>query len=292
MPVSNKDIARYYDTNQVFYTLFWSRTALHYGFWYEDTKSLAEATLNTDKFVVDALVIDSEDTVLDAGCGVGGTSIHIAESTGAMVEGITLSDVQLKMARTMAAKSPAAHLLNFSKQDFTRTNFGENKFSKVFGIESVCHAHRKIDFLKEAYRIMKPGGRIAVVDFYLSRENLDAQEMKIYRKTIEGWALPNLTTTEEFSESLKQAGFKHVTFHNMLEHIRKSSERIYYQKLFWWLVDYLKSRLAIGREDLSSRYQKALFERGIATYGVFVAVKPEDASAFPDSVTDTRSARG
>jgi cyclopropane fatty-acyl-phospholipid synthase-like methyltransferase len=248
---------------------------LHYGFWYEDTKSLAEAILNTNKFVVDVLAIDSKDTVLDAGCGVGGTSMHIAETTGAIVEGITLSDVQLKVARRKAAKSDVDSMLNFSKQDFTKTNFRDNTFSKIFGIESICHAHRKIDFLNEAYRIMKPGGRIAVVDLFLTKENLDAQEMKIYTKTIEGWALPNLSTTEEFSKFLKQVGFKHIAFHNMLDHIRKSSEKIYYRKLFLWPIDYLKSRLGIGHEDLSSRYQKALFDRMIATYGVFVAVKSE-----------------
>lgn len=274
MPVSNEDIERYYDTNQVFYTLFWSRTALHYGFWYEDTKTVAEAVLNTNKFVVDALAIGSGDTVLDAGCGVGGTGIYVAETTGAAVEGITLSEVQLKIARRRASKSPAARLLNFSKQDFIKTNFRANTFSKVFGIESICYAYRKIDFLKEAYRIMKPGGKIAVVDFFLNRDNLDAQEMKIYANTLRGWALSNLSTAEGFQQLLGQAGFEHIAFHNMLDHIRKSSEIIYFQKLFLWPIDYLKSKLGIGREDISSRYQKALFDRGIATYGVFVAGKP------------------
>ena len=248
---------------------------MHYGFWYEDTKSLAEAILNTNRFVVDALAIDFKDTVLDAGCGVGGTSMYVAETTEAIVEGITLSDVQLKIARRRASKALAARLLNFSKQDFTKTNFRENTFSKIFGIESICYAHRKIDFLNEAYRIMKPGGRIAVVDLFLNKENLDVQEMKIYTKTIEGWVVPNLSTTEEFSKSLEQVGFKNVAFHNMLDHIRKSSEKIYYQKLLWCPIDFLKSRLAIGREDLSSIYQKALFDRRIAIYGVFVAVKSE-----------------
>jgi ubiquinone/menaquinone biosynthesis C-methylase UbiE len=166
-------------------------------------------------------------------------------------------------------------LLNFSKQDFTRTNFKENTFSKIFGIESICYAHRKIDFLQEAHRIMKPGGRIAVVDLFLSKENLDAKEMEIYTKTIQGWAIPNLSTTEEFSKSLEQAGFRDVDFHDMLDHIMKSSMKIYYRKLLWHPIDILKSALTIGREDLSSMYQKTLFERRIATYGVFVADKSE-----------------
>ncbi|MCA1568603.1 MAG: class I SAM-dependent methyltransferase [Acidobacteria bacterium] len=111
MPISNKDVARYYNTHQIIYTLFWSRTALHYGFWYEDTNSLAEAVLNTNRFVIDAMAIDFNDIVLDAGCGVGGTSIHVAETTGAKVEGVTLSDVQLKIARKRVSKSPAASTL-------------------------------------------------------------------------------------------------------------------------------------------------------------------------------------
>lgn len=275
MPISNKDIARYYDRHQIIYTLFWSRTALHYGFWYEDTKSLAEAVLNTNRFVVDALAIDSRDTVLDAGCGVGGTSIHVAETTGATVEGVTLSDVQLKIARKRASRSPAASLLNFSKQDFTKTNFREKTFSKVFGIESVCYAHRKIDFLNEAYRIMKPGGKIAVVDLFLTKENLDAQEMKIYTKTIGGWLVPNVSTKEGFWKSLEQAGFKNVAFHNMPNHIRRSTEKLYYRNLLFYPLAFLKSRLGIGRENFSPIYQKALFDRKIATYGIFVAVKSE-----------------
>lgn len=275
MPVSNRDIARYYDKHQIIYTLFWSRNALHYGLWYEDTKNLAEAISNTNRFVADALAIGPADTVLDAGCGVGGTSVHIAETTGAKVEGITLSDVQVKIARRSAIGSPAAGLLHFSKQDFTATNFRENTFSKVFGIESICYAHRKIDFLNEAYRVMMPGGKIAVVDLFLTRGDLDAQEVTIYKKTIGGWVVPNVSTTEDFQESLEQAGFKDVAFHNLAEHIKKSTEKLYYRNLPFYPLAFLKAKLGLGRENFSPIYQKALFAKRIATYGAFVAVKPE-----------------
>lgn len=274
-PVLNKDIAHYYDTNQVFYTYGWSRTALHYGFWYEHTKTIAEAVLNTNRFVIEALAIDSNDIVLDAGCGVGGTSIHVAETTAAKTEGITLSNVQLQIARRRTANSTAASLLSFSQQDFCKTNFSDNTFSKVFGIESVCYAQRKIDFLSEAYRIMTPGGRIAVVDFFLHKDNLGLQEKKIYTNMVQGWAVPNFSTVHGFMKSLEQAGFTNIAFQDMLHHIRKSIKEIYYRKLLWSPVDLLKSTLGIGRKDVSSLYQKAFFEKSIGTYGVFVATKPK-----------------
>ncbi|MEK6336489.1 MAG: class I SAM-dependent methyltransferase [Acidobacteriota bacterium] len=271
--VSKDDIARYYDTQQIFYTLFWSRTALHYGFWYQDTKSLSQAVLNTNNFVIDTLAIDSGDTVLDAGCGVGGTSIHIAETTGARVHGITLSDVQLRIARKRAGSSSAAHLLNFSKGDFTQTLFTEKSFSRVFGIESICYAKTKTDFLNEAYRIMMPGGMIAIVDLFLAKHDFDVEEMKIYTKTIEGWTIPNLATVSDFWTYLEHAGFNDISFFNMLPEIKKSSRRMYFQKLLWSPVDLILSRFSIGRENVSAKYQRPFFDRGIGVYGVFIATK-------------------
>jgi tocopherol O-methyltransferase len=271
---SRNAIAEYFDTEQIFYTLFWSRTALHYGLWYPDTKSLAQAILNTNNFIIDALAIDSSDTVLDAGCGVGGTSIQIAETTGARVCGITLSDVQLKIARRRASKSCAAHLLTFSREDFTSTLFSENTFSRVFGIESVCYTKKKTDFLNEAYRLLIPGGMIAVVDLFLSRDELDVEEGKIYEKTIGGWTIPNLATVEDFWTYLEHAGFNHISFQNMLPEIEKSSKRMYFQKLLWSPVDLILSRFSIGRENVSAKYQRPFFDRGIGMYGAFIATKP------------------
>ena len=67
MAITRQDIASYYDRQQGVYDRWWSSTALHYGLWYEDTKTLAEAFTNTDKAVIDVLGIGPGDRVLDAG---------------------------------------------------------------------------------------------------------------------------------------------------------------------------------------------------------------------------------
>lgn len=268
------EIAEYYNTHQSSYTRFWSRTALHYGLWYDDTKSLAEAITNTNELVVRMLAISSDDVVLDAGCGVGGTSVYIAENTGARVEGVTLSEVQLNIAQGHAAQSTSANRLTFSIQDYTSTNFEAETFSKVFGIESICYAYDKIDFLNEAFRIMHPGGRIVVIDTFLTKDELNPTEQYIYEKFIGGWVVPNLASQTQFHDLLVRAGFTNVKYYDLRQQIEPSVRRVYRFSLVTSPWNYVKSKLGLARENLSATYQKAAFDRQIAMYGVFAAMKP------------------
>lgn len=266
----NAAITRYYDTHQSYYTRFWSPHALHYGLWYEETRSLSEAIENTDARVLDALRVTPDDDVLDAGCGVGGTSTFIAERTGARVEGITLSSVQLRIARERAAHLPS---VNFSLQDFTCTTFDSGTFSKLFGIESVCYAHPKMAFLQEAYRLLRPGSRIAIIDTFLTKDHLTSSENRIYQRFIKGWAVPDLPTQSSFADAMINAGFVDVQFCNLQENIWPSVRRVFLSGLLTGPINLCKSRFRLAPENLSALYQKPLFEKQLAIYGLFVAEK-------------------
>jgi len=272
--VSAHEVAEYYDNQQVFYSYLWSQTALHYGFWFDDTRTLAEALTNTDRVVADALHIEPDDRVLDAGCGVGGTSLYIAETTAARVDGITLSSVQLRIALAKAARSTAASRLSFSQQDFTSTLFDAGAFSKIFGIESISHAPNKIAFLDEAYRLLRPGGRLLICDGFLTAENFAPDLRETYERFLDGWALPNLATIADFRESLTRAGFSQITFHDMQRYIGRSIRRIYWHGVTTSIFSFIRALSGSPRRDLAARHQKTLFARGVMIYGFFTADKP------------------
>jgi tocopherol O-methyltransferase len=266
-------VANYYDTHQFSYTHFWSPTALHYGLWFPETKTLREATRNTDRLVASSLQLTSEDVVLDAGCGVGGTSIFVAERFGANVEGITVSQVQLRVAERARLASSASARTRFTKQNFHKTNFDDSTFSAVFGVEAICYAQPKAAFLAEAYRVLRRPGRVVIVDTFLNTVSLTASETTIYAKFIDGWIVPDLPTRDEFAAGLATAGFSDITFHNLQNLIWPSVRRVFLSSLLTAPANLITSRLGLGRENLSAFYQKAFFERGLGTYGMFTARK-------------------
>src|ERR1043165_3861889 len=263
MSTSLADIERYYDRQQFFYTYLWSRSALHYGLWYPETKTLGEAIGNTDRLVSQLLNIHSGDTVLDAGCGVGGTSLFIAGTTQARVEGITLSQVQLEIARRECMRLGLENHVRFSRQDFCNSAFSDMAFSKIIGIESVSHALEKADFVGEAYRLLGIGGRLGVCDVFLTYDQMPTTHELIYSRFLNGWALPNLVSRHLFSTLLKSAGFDDVVFYDLRELIERSIARIYRHGLLTRPFSILKSLGQSVRRDYPARYQKVLFDEGI-----------------------------
>ena len=162
--MDNDYIAKYYDETLPYYKYLWSKeaNALHYGFWDKETRNVQEALLNENKFLAEAADIKVTDKVLDAGCGIGGSSIWIAKNIGADVVGITLSEKQLGEAKKLAAENNlnSKVKLDFRLGDYLKIGFSDNAFDVIWAIESVCHTEDKADFLKEAYRILIPRGRL------------------------------------------------------------------------------------------------------------------------------------
>jgi tocopherol O-methyltransferase len=275
----SSSIGRYFDQTQILYNLFWAPGALHFGFWEEDTATLAEATRNTNRLVALRLAISGADRVLDAGCGTGGTSIHLAESCGATVVGINLSQLQVRCARHQSRLSLAAARVRFLQRDFVASGFAPASFTKVVAIESVVHAPSKTAFIHEAFRLLKPGGQLAVLDAFLRTPSLPEPEAGFYRDILTGWHLGPIPTMDEFGEQLRAAGFVEVSCEDKTDAIRPSSRRMFYLGRMLYPLICLLAFLRLVPHSLRGcaiavMRQKRLFDQGWARYCVFVARKP------------------
>jgi len=277
----NEKIRKYYAENQVFYNLFWmnrKNLSMHYGFWDGDTKNLHEALLNQNRVVAEKLNIRDSDMVLDAGCGVGGIGIWLAKNYGVKVIGITVSGKQVRLAKKNAINKKVGHLVNFYVKDFTSTGFPDNSFTKVFGNESICYAERKENFIKEAFRLLKPRGRLVVCDGFLNKADLDETKQKIFNDWLDGWAVPSLSTVNDFREDLRKAGFKNIEFTDKTKEVEPSSKRLYMRGILGYPIIKILNLVKVTSETqvknvVACVKQYKIINDRIMIYGIFSVQK-------------------
>lgn len=231
---SNKEVENYYDQTEVHYRQFWKlekTMGLHYGVWDETTKTLPEAILNTNKQLMLLGHIQKGERVLDAGCGVGGSSIYLAKNLGCRCTGITLSKKQTITAANFAKREGVSELVDFQQQDYTNTNFPDNTFDVAWAMESMTTATSKPAFFKEMFRVLKPGGRLVVADFFKTHE-FDIESDPDMLMMFNGWAISDIQTVEQFQNDGKAAGFDVMEARDNTEAVRKSVNSLY--KAYIW----------------------------------------------------------
>ena len=282
MNKQKQKIAEYYDVTLPYYKRFWHRdpesNAIHYGFWEKNTRTLKEALLNENRFLMEAVGITEGAKVLDAGCGIGGSAIWLAKNKKVHVVGITLSERQLEKAKKLAMENGVSDKTEFYLNDFVNTGFPEHSFDVVWAEESSCYAENKKVFLQEAYRILRRGGKVIVADGFLYREPQSEQEENLYRDFLDGLVLPNLANIKQFRTDMEAVGFRNIKFWDKTKETEPSSKIMYRRvKLFYPLAKFFNFLHIIP--DLLINNSKAglaqwgLVKSGLGGYGVFYGEK-------------------
>ncbi len=214
------DIADYYDQSYWDYRTSWLNSknlAIHYGYWSDSTQSHSDSLIEMNTVLANQLDLKPGDHVLDAGCGIGGSSIWLAENYGVKVTGITISPTQVEQANKNAKRRGVDHLVSFKLEDYTNTSFGDETFDHVWGLESICYALKKSDFVKEAYRVLKKGGCFAVADGFANKRELTKAEWKHVLKVLNGWSMPNMSMPSEFKSFMRDSGFTDIYYRDITE---------------------------------------------------------------------------
>ncbi len=274
------EIVDYYDNCETDYRLIWRLDrclAMHYGYWDDTTERVSEALIRENQVLSERAKITQADKVLDAGCGVGGSAIWLANEVGCSVTGITLSQHQVSQCQQNAEKRSATSKTEFNLGDYTATDFADNSFDVVWAVESVCHAEDKQDFINEAFRILKSGGRLILADFFATKETYDEEENQLMQDWVSGWSVKELAYTPHFHQGLESAGFQNIEYQNATENVRPSAKELYQ---FSVLVKGAGKKLTEGRSERQDANIRAVhcqypaLEKGLWSYGIFLAHKP------------------
>lgn len=159
-------------------------------------------------YIIELLKLDEEKkfSLLDLGCGSGWTSIMLAK-LGLEVTGTDIAPEMIKIAKENAKKENLK--INFLVLDSEKINFKE-KFDRVLSYDTLHHVPNDQRVLKNAYRGLKKGGLILIVEpSYKHGVDKEAQAIAARFGVLEKGFLPSYLTKE-----MQKIGFKKIVrFH-------------------------------------------------------------------------------
>lgn len=265
-------IRNHYDRLSVLYRAFWGEH-IHHGYW-EDHEPTAVAQVKLIEKLAEKAEISRRARILDIGCGVGGSSLWLAEHYEARVIGLTLSEVQVKIARKKTGNSGLQSRVSFLQADANHLPFAGPHFDVVWIIECSEHVENKPAFIVDCSRVLKSGGRLAVCA-WLKAEGLSAEEEKNFIDPVcSGFLCPSLERLSDYLRWMREVG---LTIRFALDITRRVEKT-------WSLCAAIARRLEIRRllqfsDEATVRFVNAFgaiqraYARDKMVYGMIVAQK-------------------
>ena len=220
---TEQETESYYNAEDAIYRTVWDEDgSVHWGLFDESTgQDFLAACANLDRVMVEKGQIASASMVLDLGCGNGTTAIALSTRQGCHVTGIDLSGVRIANAQqARESQSPEAQQkLAFQKASATALPFSDGSFTHVWSQAVIYHVPDKRTALKEAYRVLAPGGMMVFDDLIKPRPDISPEGQKyVYERLLYDTEF----TFESYQQALAAQGFRVLEAQDLSEHLKTS----------------------------------------------------------------------
>jgi cyclopropane fatty-acyl-phospholipid synthase-like methyltransferase len=140
------------------------------GYWGDGAVTVREARLTFVRRLAERLPELQGRRVLDAGRGAGGTAALLAVEYGADVDAVNIAPERMEGACAFAADHGIGDRLRFHVAGAAELPFEPESFDVVFSLEAAHGFADKARFVREAYRVLAPGGMLALSDLTATRD--------------------------------------------------------------------------------------------------------------------------
>jgi tocopherol O-methyltransferase len=201
-------VAGHYDALDQFYREIWG-DHVHHGLWVTGQESVAVATRAMVDRVLTWARVGTGSVVVDAGCGYGGTSRILAREFGCRVSGFTLSSAQADYARRLGGGP------DYQVRSWLDNGLPPGETDAVLAIESLSHMVDKPLAFAQAARVLRPGGRLVLVDWMSCDSPSLLQRRALLGPIAREGRLPSLCTTGEYGDHARTAGLRMLTVEDL-----------------------------------------------------------------------------
>ncbi|KAH7423202.1 hypothetical protein KP509_12G043800 [Ceratopteris richardii] len=291
----NNGIAHFYDTSSGVWENIWGEH-MHHGYYDPGLPRRAAFTVDHVKAQVRMIeeslkwagIPDEAESrpkkIIDVGCGIGGSSRHLARKYGAEVVGITLSPHQAQRATSITSAAGLSSKVRFQVADALNQPFPDNHFDFIWSMESGEHMPDKEKFMAELVRVTKPGGRILIVtwchrELVEGENSLTPSEEKLLKKVCDAYYLPAWCPSSKYVNLAHRMGLEDVRSDDWTENIT----------LFWpavilsaftlrGVVGLVKSGWTTIKGALAMSYMVKGYNSGLIKFALITARKPIQGS--------------
>lgn len=273
-PVDVNRVRKHYDRLSLLYRMFWGEH-LHHGYW-TGAETASRAQIQLMEQLAGRAQIQRGASVLDIGCGLGGSAMWLAHQYGCRVIGMTISPVQASMASRRANRLGLENQVRFEVNDANLWRPEPEAFDAVWIMESSEHFPDKRGFFQRCSAALKPGGTLAVCAWLRRDGPLDSGQESLVATIAEAMMSASLDSLSSYREWIGEAGLNVSVAEDITCHVARTwahCARLGANPALKFLVRFT--------DGPTRRFVKAFplmqeaYATGAMAFGLFVAKKPE-----------------
>jgi len=165
--------------------------------------------LKATRDLAESCHLGSHTTVVDIACGKGTSAVYLAERYGCKVVGVDISEDLVVQAVKLAEKRGLERIVNFLVGDALRLPFPDDEFDAAVSQAMLVLVSDKRRAIKEALRVVKPGGYLGWLELSWKRPPA-AAFMDAVSNVLCAYCLKNVHTFQVWESLFKESGINSV----------------------------------------------------------------------------------